>query len=251
MTRLNRPQALKIEYWRLPGGTRLGLRAAVVADLHNRNHDRVLAAVRSVRPDLILIPGDFMSALDGENGPYAPDERHTNLAGFELLRRFCETAPVYYSVGNHEFAVNDENRRRIRAAGAVLLEDAYVRADGFWIGGVNSAIIPGDHLHTPAPNVRFLRTFAREKGYKLLLSHHPEIYDRYIRPLGFDAVVSGHAHGGQWRVGGHGIFAPGQGLFPRYTRGIYDRRLVVSPGLSNHTFVPRLFNPPTLVVLGL
>ena len=237
-------------YWKFPAKKRFGLRAAVVSDLHNRNHSSVLDAVASEKPDLILIPGDFMSALNDLEKHYAQSNRHSNLAGFELLRRFSELAPTFYSLGNHESRVDDQNRRRIRRTGAVLLEDDFVPHRGLLIGGLNSVIVPGDHIHTPAPNLRFLRRFASMEGTKLLLSHHPEVYDKYIRPLKIDIVVSGHAHGGQWRIGNQGIFAPGQGLFPKYTCGIYDKRLVVSPGLSNHTWVPRIFDPTMLVILS-
>ena len=61
--------------------------------------------------------------------------------------------------------------------------------------------------------------------------------------------MSGHAHGGQWRIFGRGVYAPGQGIFPKYTSGVIDGRCVISRGLSNHTHVPRIFNPPELVMV--
>ena len=59
----------------------------------------------------------------------------------------------------------------------------------------------------------------------------------------------GHAHGGQWRIAGRGIFAPGQGLFPKLTSGIHDN-LVISRGLSNTgNIVPRINNPAEIIYL--
>lgn len=72
---------------------------------------------------------------------------------------------------------------------------------------------------------------------------------------GFDLVLAGHAHGGQWRIPGvlNGLLAPDQGLLPAYAGGLYaleDTTLVVSRGLAREsTRVPRLFNPPELVIL--
>ena len=233
-------------------GSNLGLRAAIVSDVHNRNRSEVLKRVSAERPDIILIPGDFFSALNPENKHYAPTKKYPNRPGFAVLRQFAKLAPTYYSLGNHESWVTEENRKAILETGVVLLEDAFTETDfGLLIGGLNSVIIPGDKRHTPPPNTAFLKKFAAQKGNKLLLSHHPEVYDRYIRPLDIPIVISGHAHAGQWMIGSQGIWAPGQGLFPKYTKGIYDKRMVVSPGLANHTFVPRICNPPTLIILTL
>ena len=92
-------------------------------------------------------------------------------------------------------------------------------------------------------------------GYRILLAHRPEAIDEY-RQMDFDLILSGHAHGGQWRIPGwiNGVYAPGQGFFPRYAGGVYpldDLVMIVSRGLSNNTWVPRIFNPPELVMIEL
>jgi len=84
---------------------------------------------------------------------------------------------------------------------------------------------------------------------KILLSHHPEYYAQYIKATKIDLTVSGHAHGGQWRFFGQGIFAPGQGFFPKYTAGVHDDRLIISRGLGNPHPIPRFNNPPELVIV--
>ena len=104
---------------------------------------------------------------------------------------------------------------------------------------------------TPPPNLRWLARFSSLPGFKLLLCHHPEYYPDYIKPLPVDVILAGHAHGGQWRFFGHGIFSPGQGPFPALTSGVTDNRLVISRGLANNAGIPRLFNPPELVIVRL
>ena len=90
----------------------------------------------------------------------------------------------------------------------------------------------------------------------ILLSHRPERVADYTG-RGFDLVLSGHAHGGQWRIPllGVGLIAPNQGLFPRYAGGTYNLEgttLVVSRGLAREsTRIPRLYNPPEVVVVDL
>ena len=90
--------------------------------------------------------------------------------------------------------------------------------------------------------------------YTILLSHRPELLDLYAFQK-IDLVFSGHAHGGQIRLPLIGaLFAPDQGLFPRYTSGLYTEQstsLIVSRGLGNSLFPLRLFNRPELVLVTL
>lgn len=82
------------------------------------------------------------------------------------------------------------------------------------------------------------------------LSHYPENIAEYA-DFGFDLVLSGHAHGGQWRLGRRGLVSPGQGLLPKYTSGLYaagDTKMVVSRGLRNGVPV-RIFNSPHIPVV--
>ena len=74
---------------------------------------------------------------------------------------------------------------------------------------------------------------------------------KYIKDLPVDLTLSGHAHGGQWRFFGKGIFAPGQGIFPKYTKGVYENRLIVSSGLGNQTVVPKINNPPEILKVNI
>ena len=95
-----------------------------------------------------------------------------------------------------------------------------------------------------------------EDGYAILLSHRPEYYEAYTK-YAFDLVLCGHAHGGQWRIPGilNGLYAPHQGIFPKYAGGRYDSEsmtMIVSRGLARETtMVPRIFNRPELVVIDI
>ena len=238
----------------------ISFKACIVADLHDRPYDTVLPILKRERPDLILIPGDLTEALD------RPSSEVSRL-GLGLLSECATIAPTFYSLGNHEiggchgriykaklagagdlppFAMRKEWREAIEKSGAVLLDGAFVPRKGLVIGGLGSGLLnPGW-----VPDLSWLEAYAHTPGYKLLLCHHPEYFDRYLRPFDVDLVVSGHAHGGQWRVFGRGVYAPDQHLFPKYTSGVHEGRLVISRGVCN-TFplIPRFFNPREVVVV--
>ena len=93
-------------------------------------------------------------------------------------------------------------------------------------------------------------------GFSLLLAHRPARIQQYLSG-GYDLVLCGHAHGGQWRIPGilNGLLAPDEGFFPKYAGGTYrfdETTMIVSRGLAREsTRVPRLYNPPELVLVEL
>ena len=94
--------------------------------------------------------------------------------------------------------------------------------------------------------------------FTILLSHRPERIEELL-PLNPDLVLSGHAHGGQWRLPvllENGLLSPNQGLFPKFTNGKYffgDTKMIVSRGLAREStrIIPRLFNRPEIVIVTL
>lgn len=222
------------------------IRAAFVADTHDKPYEKIVREINSNKVDLILFTGDLV---------YAHDDHIVR--GFDMLAEFVSIAPTFMSLGNHEGGAVSLVRRKCREIGVRLLEDDYEEFEGIFIGGLTSGYIADSEgleenhwKKTPAPNLSWLQSFSLLKGYKLLLDHHPEYYPEYIKELDVDLTLSGHAHGGQWRLFGRGLFAPGQGLLPRYTSGLYEGRLIVSRGLANNAPpIPRLFNSKELIFI--
>jgi predicted MPP superfamily phosphohydrolase len=219
------------------------LKMAIVADLHSIEYENLLFKLREISPDAILCPGDILHRA-------SPDEK-----GLDFLREASKLCGVFCSIGNHEVKHGKDIRDDIRATGAILLDNEAVGFHGVTIGGLSSGYsvcsAQARLRKTPPPALSALDGFFAKKGFKILLSHHPEYYPRYLKDKRVDLIISGHAHGGQWRFFGRGLFAPGQGLFPKYTSGLYDKKLLVSRGLSNHTFIPRIFNKTELVIINL
>ncbi len=231
--------------------TDINLRIAVVADLHAKNPAPVIDALEQINPNFILCAGDMFECFDEKNS-----KRNEN--GFEFFWRSVKIAPTYYCFGNHEIEGEpDENypeisgyksipphiTQRLTNIGVHTVFDSYALLnENIAIGG----LVSGAHKNNGRPNIDFVESFSALSQYKILICHHPEYYKKYLLDKDIDMILSGHAHGGQWRFFGQGIFAPSQGLFPKYTSGIHDGRLIISRGCSNSTRpipVPRLFNP--------
>ena len=101
------------------------------------------------------------------------------------------------------------------------------------------------------------RDARRTDEFNILLAHRPSFVKTYL-DYGFDLILTGHAHGGQWRIPGilNGTFAPDEGFFPKYAGGLYSfdngTEMIVSRGLAREsTRVPRIFNRPELVIVEL
>ena len=236
----------------------VSFKACVVADLHDRPYGTILPILKAERPDLILIPGDLTEQLDTVPASVSHP-------GLELLSECAAMAPTFYSLGNHEiggchgnirragkedrplsFTLTPVQREIIQSTGATLLHREHVIWNGVVIGAIGSGLLNPGRI----PDLSMLDDFTAQEGYKLLLCHHPEYYDRYLRPYPIDLTVSGHAHGGQWRVFGRGVYAPDQGLFPKYTSGMHENRLIISRGVANSVAgIPRFFNPFEVVTV--
>ena len=228
------------------------VRLAVLTDLHacayGEDQRELLDAVAAQAPDLVLLAGDIV-----DDEPRMPEAR-----ALETVAALAEGWPVYYVTGNHEFWSGrpEEIKAEICAAGAVVLEGQTlpVTAAGqpLLIAGVDDPAAGEEEWRA-----QLSRAAAGLDGaaFSVLLSHRPERAEEYAG-LGFDLVLAGHAHGGQWRIPGliNGLIAPNQGLFPKYAGGAYDlgggTAMIVSRGLAREsTRVPRLYNPPELVVV--
>ena len=233
-----------------------GYRIAHVSDLHNaemgKDNEKLLTILRDADPDMIAITGDLI------------DSRSTNVEiALNFIREAVKIAPCYYVTGNHEARVNEygELKAGMEAAGVTVLEG--VRTENSMEGetitliGVNDPSYQTDYLFGDSEtvmNTKLEELHSEKDGYTILLSHRPELFDTYA-DHGIDLVLSGHAHGGQFRlpfIGG--VVAPNQGLFPEYDAGMYtegNTNMLVSRGVGN-SFLPfRINNRPEVILIEL
>ena len=219
------------------------VRIVHLSDLHSkefgRNNQRLLSRVAREHPDFIAITGDIV-------GRYAK----SFVSAVYLADKLCKLAPVYYVPGNHEYGREDREElfEALRRAGVCVLQHQWCELS---LQGEKLHLLGLDEMGYRHKTPQILREFSSKQGYKIVLSHFPQLCSEVYCLYDVDLVLSGHAHGGQfifpW-IGG--IYAPGQGLRPKYYRGKYQLgrvALVVSRGLGNSGFPLRLFNPPDIV----
>lgn len=233
-----------------------GYRIAQISDLHNtrigKDNQKLLAALREAKPDMIAITGDLI------------DSRRTDLdVAMDFIQEAVTIAPCYYVTGNHENRIAEypELKEAMLAANVVILEDAKTEiiynGDSITLAGLHDPSFHTDYVNgddEAVVSARLSEMLEPEDGFVILLSHRPELLHTYA-DADVDLVLSGHAHGGQFRfpiVGG--VIAPNQGWFPEYDGGIYahgDTQMVVSRGVGNSLCPLRVNNRPEVIVVEL
>lgn len=233
-----------------------GYRIAHVSDLHNteigKDNEKLLAMLREADPDIIAITGDII------------DSRNTDIdIALQFTKTAMEIAPCYYVTGNHEARVSeyDELKAGLTEQGVIILEDKCIGLDKseetISLLGVNDPSFQTDYLFGDSETVmqsKLQEIINEEDTYTILLSHRPELFEVYTESK-VDLVLSGHAHGGQFRlpfVGG--LVAPNQGLFPKYDSGLYteeNTNMIVSKGIGNSILPFRFNNRPEVILIEL
>ena len=232
------------------------IRIALVTDLHSckygKSQKTLIDAVIKQNPDIVLLGGDIFDDK-------IPDE-NTEL----FLAGIAGKYPCYYVTGNHEYWSRrvDEMLDILRKYNVTILdgksETVEVNNQKISISGIDD---PDANFYTGKVEGFYaqLDEINQTKDnslYTILLAHRPSYANKYL-DYNFDLVLSGHAHGGQWRIPFllNGVFAPDEGFLPKYAGGQYDfpnGKMIVSRGLAREsTRVPRIFNRPELVIVNL
>lgn len=233
-----------------------GFYIAQVSDLHNAemgdNNEMLIQKLEKCQPDIIAITGDLIDC-----------NKTQKQIALDFAEKAVEIAPCYYVTGNHEAIVNDfdDFKQDLIKLGVIVLDDSTTTIEQkgqiITICGVNDPSFQKENsLNEPENNLdnKLKLLKCEDDSFTILLSHRPEFFDVYV-DNDVDLVLTGHAHGGQFRlpvVGG--VFAPGQGLFPEYDSGVFtedNTTMVVSRGIGNSVFPIRINNRPEIVIVEL
>lgn len=223
------------------GGIVTPIKIVQISDLHGKqfgaHSSKLISKVSSISPDIIAITGDLIHR-------YTPKNQQVAL---EAVSALSQIAPVLYVSGNHEMRNRGYRffRKNLMEAGATVLDNSEIEVCKATFVGLNGA-------HNK--NATLFQISANTKN-KILLAHMPHYIKNYAQ-AGYGLVLCGHAHGGQWRIPliDRGVYAPGQGIFPKYTSGLHkfgETKMIISRGLGNSGFPQRLFNRPEIVAVHL
>lgn len=248
----------------------LKLRVAVLADLHAcdpwmsvERIGRIVEETNALKPDVILLVGDYLSGMTLVTRHIPPSEWAAVLAGLD--------APLgrYAVLGNHDWWEDETVQVRgsgptmagqaLDAVGIEHLENRAVRLEKggqpFWIAGL------GDQLAFTSTSLR--RTWQgvddlpgtleqlTDDAPAILMAHEPDIFPEV--PERVSLTLSGHTHGGQVRLFGYSPVVPSR-YGNRYAYGHVieeGRHLVVSGGLGCSIAPIRFGSPPEIVLLEL
>ena len=227
------------------------VKIAFVSDHHGsefgENNAELLDMIKTAEPDVVLLGGDMFDEAE-----FVEIEK-------DLISQLTELYSVYGVLGNHEHKMDgysaDVLRDMYADLGVSLLDEDCAVLD---IKGEKINICGMDvYPEYEGFDERIDKTLSEtEKGaYTVMIYHRPDKWEEFT-DKGIDLMLSGHTHGGQWIVPGifNGILAPNQGFLPKYAGGLYEfedgMSLVVSRGLATrNTIVPRVYNPPELVMI--
>lgn len=237
------------------------IRILQLSDLHSAefgdNNEELIDLVKKQSPDLIVMSGDMINR-DEENLDIITD----------LISSLSDVAPIYYGYGNHEvdwiesFGFDLEDK--LTQAGAVVLNNSYrdvsVNDSELRIGGYmgyyrQPGMLTQDEEQKKV-ELDFANDFENTDRLKILINHIPTQWVDwdYINEYPVDVVFSGHYHGGAIRIPiiDQGLYAPYVGWFPPYTKGMFtgsQATCVLSTGLGSEHNIPRLNNPPDIVIV--
>lgn len=214
-----------------------------IADYHSNPADGVLEIIKSEAEDsdFVFLGGDI---VDDKAEDYDVDELFSAIGERE----------TFYVVGNHEVRRKDLSELiNYFKNNSIYLsrKTSPISISNFDIYGIDDATVNESDFNY---SLLYFKETLDEKKFNILLVHRPEYFEKYMN-AGFDLVLTGHAHGGHARLPFIGaLLAPGQGLFPKFQKGLYTRdkqNMFLTSGASKKKYlVPRFFNRAEVVIIN-
>lgn len=227
-------------------------RVAVVSDIHAgapyvnlKKIDRFVAMIQKQKPDLVLLPGDFV-IQDVVGGSFiAPEVLAQHLKPLLLHTK------VYAVLGNHDAWLDSKRvQMALEDVGIVVLEDSAIPITKnqcrFWLVGLSDYTEGKRQYHQAFERVP-------KSSSVLAFTHSPDTFPE-IKKFNFSLLIAGHTHGGQVALPFIGRPIVPSKYGERYAIGhIHEnnRDLFVTPGIGTSILPVRFGVPPEISYLRL
>ena len=229
-----------------------GMKIIQLSDLHETElcGFDIAANIIEQQPDLLLVTGDMMDR------PHNTGDRF-----IDILKTLNGCVPVYGCTGNHEYDVQHgqfpENYRDFMKQTADLgmrwlideTIEITVHGEPLLLCGIS-----GERFRPLRYEAVKDRLPAPCDKPLIVLCHNPDWFD-YIAPGCACLMLSGHVHGGLWRLPlAGGLIGPSFDVLPFYDLGLFrykSSRLYICGGFGDTAMKFRFNNPRELSLLTL
>ncbi|GGB24440.1 hypothetical protein GCM10011380_12510 [Sphingomonas metalli] len=207
---------------------------------------RIVAQVNELRPDLVVLAGDFINGHDSAEGA---------IFARRLTRPLSSLRPTLGTIavlGNHDHVSAAAVTDALQQAGVTVLSNRSTRRGPLTVVGIDDA-----YTGHADPAAAFSRVQA-SGGAPLTVSHSPDVVP--LLPAGAaPLLLMGHTHCGQGVIAGRiyldRAIDTGEPLFaPHYRCGIVrdpGRTSVITAGLGTSRVPLRIGAPPDIWLLTL
>lgn len=213
-----------------------------ISDLHNQNffsnNTGLYEKIKNSHPDFIVITGDF---IDKKTTDYA----YAYSVIDELLKI---NKNIYFVAGDHEQKNTRDILTGLSEMGVKILDKSQI----IYKKENQSISLYGLDYYSDSRDIDFIKNISQQ-DFSILLLHNPDlaINNENIKA---DLILSGDTHGGQVRLPFWGaIFVPGQGFFPKYSKGSYimpnESLLYIDSGLGNTLLPIRFLNQSQISII--
>ncbi len=226
-----------------------GLRIGQLSDLHVspwlsvRELGRAVDMLNELKPHLTVVTGDLITQV---GDPLDDTIRE--------LARLRADAGILGCLGNHEVYARCQNyaTRNARSYGIDFLRGE-ARLLRWGNGALNVAGVDYQRSERIRPYIEGTEKLIVPGAANLLLSHNPDVFPVAVRK-GFDAVLSGHTHGGQVTVEIVNQTLNLARFFTPYVAGLYrieGRSCYVTAGIGTITVPVRIGALPEITLARL
>lgn len=244
------PDRLSVQEYRIcPKGTKpySGMRIAILSDIHvgaphikREKLKQIVAMTNEAKPDLVLMPGDFMATGVVGWRHVAPSVLAAE------LKHLSAPMGSYAILGNHDWDYGaHEVMDAFKRHGIKLIENDSVRVTyedrPLFIAGVGDTTTLNDKTDQAFKDIP-------RWADVLLLTHSPDLF---AKPIDKRVIlgVAGHTHGGQVVPPLIGPITTSSQYGRRFDRGLKEEKFFISSGIGTSVLPIRFNMPPEISLL--